>query len=358
MAIQFIQNDEGLKQLCGSLAGKPWIAFDTEFVRESTYYARLGLLQIATDETIACVDPLAVELAPLLDIVYDRSTLKVLHAGRQDLEVLYDLRRDVPRPIFDTQIAAALLGHPAQCGYGALVEAIAGIKLPKLHTRTNWEARPLSAEQLRYAADDVKYLRDVYRRLDNELTRLGRNQWLREECDALTDLALYRNDPELAYARITAGHNLPAASQPLLQALAAWRERTAQQRDRPRSWIATDAALLDIARVAPATLEALQAIAGSLAQSYGADMLGVIDRTRGATPQSFWAEPKPPTSAEKELARRLLDRIQSLGRAQNINPEIISTKRAVMTLIRDRAGPLTMGWRYELVGKELLALLG
>ncbi|MFL6649187.1 MAG: ribonuclease D [Sulfurifustaceae bacterium] len=355
-----IQDPRSLAELCGRLAAAPWVALDTEFVRESTYYAKLGLLQIALDEHVACVDPLAVDLTPLLDALYAPKVLKVMHAARQDVEVLYDLRRDTPRPLFDTQIAAALLGHTAQIGYGNLVEAVTGVKLPKLHTRTNWEARPLTAEQLRYAADDVIYLRDVYRRLDAELRARGRLAWLEEECTALADSALYRNDPELAYQRFGPGHALAAAAQPVLKALAAWRERTAQTRNRPRTWIASDAALIEIARASPTTREALarvREVTTGLVQTHGDDIVSVVRAAGAEPPQVFWNEPTPPTAAEQNLMRKLLARVNEVARANAISAEVLATRRSLSALIRDRAGPLARGWRYELIGRELVAML-
>src|ERR1051325_3027233 len=230
MDIQLVRDTASLLALCDEIAASRWIALDTEFTRESTYYAKLGLLQVAADDVIACVDPLSVDLGPILDLLYEPARLKILHAGRQDLEVLYDLRGNVPRPLFDTQIAAALLGHPAQVGYGALVDVIVNVKLPKLHTRTDWEARPLTTEQLRYAADDVRYLPLLHRALDNELRARGRHEWLTEECDALASVSLYDNDPQRAYHRLNPSHPIPPAAQVILKALATWRETTAQER--------------------------------------------------------------------------------------------------------------------------------
>lgn len=356
MTVTLIENTEALAQLCAQVQCSPWIALDTEFTRESTYYAKLGLVQIGTVDVLACVDPLAVDLTPLLDIIYDPARLKVLHAARQDLEVLYDIRRALPQPLFDTQIAAALLGYPDQVGYGALVESVTGVKLPKLHTRTDWEKRPLSPEQLRYAEDDVRYLRDVYHSLAADLERRQRGHWLAQECAALTDPALYRNDPERAYTRIKGGNALTPQAQPRLRALASWRERTAQQRDRPRGWILPDATLIDIARTAPQDAAALaaQALTPRQIESYGADILAALRAAGGE--EQIWTEAQPPTPAEQELARAMTARVQAVAQAQAINPTTIATKRSIFALIREDGGPLTQGWRWEVVGKELAAL--
>lgn len=360
MQIVLVQDHEALTRLCERLGHSRWIALDTEFTRESTYYAKLGLLQVGTDDVVACVDPLAVDLAPLLDLLYRPTVLKVLHAGRQDLEVLHDLRRDVPRPLFDTQIAAALVGYPGQIGYASLVEAVTGVKLPKLHTRANWEARPLGQEQLRYAGDDVTYLRDVYRQLEARLRDLGRTGWLAEECEALANPSLYRNDPEQAYTRVAAGHAVPPGAQPLLKALAVWREHTAQTRNRPRSWIASDAALIEIARAAPASHEALAQlphVPAAVLHRHGDAILNVVRETRQAPAERIWLDPRPPTPAEQALVRRMQERVVAVAANKHVSAEIIATRRSLFALVREQSGPLSRGWRHQLIGQELSGIL-
>ena len=361
MSYVLVEDAAALARVCTELAAKPWVALDTEFTRERTFYARLGLLQLATEDSVACVDPLRVDLGPLLEVLYDRRLLKVLHAGRQDLEVFHDLRGAVPQPVFDTQIAAALLGYAEQIGYAALVETITGVKLAKLHTRTNWEARPLSPEQLRYAADDVAYLRDVYRALHARLQDSGRLSWQSQECEALTNPQLYRNDPDTAHWRLGAGSRLEADSQPLLKALAAWRERTAQTRDRPRAWIVADAALMEIARGAPADLETLRALPGltsATVNAHGEEILQVVRAARDSAPALIWPTPESPTAAQQDLTRRMLERVKAVATEHTISPGVIATRRSVLELIHDRRGSLTEGWRRELIGAELLALVG
>ena len=191
MTASLIQDDAALRALCARLAGAEWIALDTEFMRVRTYSARLCLIQVATPQVIACVDPLALgadaqgrasaarggmpeaAIDPLLDVLYDARALKVLHAARQDLEVFFDIRQAVPAPVFDTQIAAALTGYDDQIGYSALVEKITGQLLPKVNQRADWAARPLTPELVAYAADDVRYLCEVYRHLEQNSPRSG-----------------------------------------------------------------------------------------------------------------------------------------------------------------------------------------
>jgi ribonuclease D len=163
--VRYVDTSEGLRNLCDALRGADWIALDTEFMREDTYYPRLCLLQLATSDTIACVDPLALTVAqldPLLDLLYDPAIIKVFHACSQDMEIFHLLRNELPAPVFDTQIAAPLLGYPVQASYARLVEDVLQVRLEKAHTRTDWSRRPLSPEQLDYAADDVRYLGPLY----------------------------------------------------------------------------------------------------------------------------------------------------------------------------------------------------
>jgi len=198
MTRELIDNPSALADLCRTLASSPWIALDTEFLRERTYYARLCLIQVGTPQLVACIDPLALEdLGPLHALLADRGLRKVLHAARQDLEVFNDLdsgggRHAVPAPVFDTQVAAAYLGYDDQIGYAALVAAVTGVTLDKAHTRTDWSVRPLSAAQLQYAEDDVRYLVPVYEVIRERLLAAGRLAWVEDDCARLTEPACTR----------------------------------------------------------------------------------------------------------------------------------------------------------------------
>lgn len=356
-----ITDVESLQSLCARLRDAPWIALDTEFMRVQTYRARLCLIQLSTPELVVCVDPLTLpDLKPLLDLLYQPTVLKVLHAARQDLEVLADLQGAPPPTVFDTQVAAALVGYDDQLGYGALVEAITGHKLDKLEARTDWAARPLSAAQLRYAADDVHYLRDVYLHLDARLKQLGREAWLAEECAALTDPALYRNDPMQAWRRLGAGATLAPSAQTLLVALATWREREAQQRDLPRGWVVPDPALIELARRAPDSIAALASIPElkpGVVRRDGETLLEIV-RAAQTTPARRWWEPTERLEpAQMELAKRLSGVAQQRARDANVSATLLAPKREVLRLIRgDTGGALLRGWRRALVGEELAGL--
>jgi ribonuclease D len=355
-----ITEPAALSELIDQLAQAPWIAVDTEFTRIRTYYARLGLVQIATPETIACVDPLALDIDRLLDVLYAPQPVKIFHAGRQDLEVLYDRRGAVPGPLFDTQIAAALVGYPEQIAYAALAEALAGVKLPKLHTRTDWEARPLSDEQLHYAEDDVRFLGMIYDALSAELDRRGRAAWLDEECAALGDPALYANDPARAYQRIKGRHLLAPAGQARLKRLAEWRERTAKARDLPRGWVAPDNVLIDIARSGATELAALARVRGvtpALVRAHGEELLELLRTDGEPAGEKLWSDPRPPSGDEQMLLRRLQARVEEAAADAGLAPAVVGGRKAVLELMRGGRGPLARGWRHTLVGHELVGML-
>ena len=198
-----IDTAEDLENLCHQLQDAAWLAVDTEFLRESTYFPKLCLLQIATPQLTACIDALSIsKIDVVLDLIYRKNIVKVMHAARQDLEIFYHLRGSLPQPVFDSQLAAPLLGHPEQMGYASLVEAFLGIHLSKAHTRTDWSQRPLSDAQLQYAADDVRYLAQLYPLLYAKLEQLDRLDWLADDFTALTDPVQYERPPEQAWLRV------------------------------------------------------------------------------------------------------------------------------------------------------------
>lgn len=358
-----IQDPTSLTRLCEQLRDRPWIALDTEFMRTRTYSARLCLVQVATPDVIACVDTLVLpDIEPLLDVIYSPGVLKVIHSARQDLEVFADIRGVPPVPVFDTQLAASLCGYDDQIGYGALVEAVTGHKLPKLHTRADWEMRPLPPEQLHYAEDDVRYLRDVYQSLAQKLETLGRTAWLTEECAMLTDPGLYRNDPRDAFRRLRQGHTLPPAAQTVLRELAAWRERTAQLSNLPRGWVASDAALVETALAAPQTIEELghiNGMGGAQSRKWGGEILEAIRHGQAAKAERLWDEPRRLDRHQQAVYERLQARVQTIAAEMKISPTLLAPRRELLKLIAgDLSGTLARGWRRALIGEELLRLCG
>jgi ribonuclease D len=348
-----------LRALAVRLAAQPRIALDTEFLRERTYRAQLCLLQIASPEETVCVDPLTLgELAPLTQVLTDPGVTKVMHASRQDLEVLLPLS-GLTQPVFDTQIAASLTGLPAQVGYAELVRRLLGTELAKSHTRTDWSRRPLSPEQIEYALDDVRYLLPLAAELEGQLERLGRRQWLAEELRPLADASALTLDPECAWLRLKGLRELDPARQRLAQALAAWRERSAVEHNRPRGWIMDDAVLREIVLQVPRTPEALTQIPEmppGLVKRRGAELLECVAAAQIPDPPPAAPPRARPDPARAALVKKLSSVSQAVARELNLMPEVLATRRDLEQFAEGRRdGIVLQGWRRELLGARLLA---
>jgi len=242
-----------LLKFCQSLKGTPFVTVDTEFMRESTYWPQLCLVQVAgPDDAVAAIDALApgIDLAPLFDLMDAPETLKIFHAARQDLEIFFHLMGHVPAPLFDSQVAAMVCGFGDQVGYENLIAKLTTARIDKSSRFTDWARRPLSERQITYALSDVTHLRDAYRKLAKELERNGREAWLDSEMAVLNSASTYEGNPDLAYKRIKARNPKPRVAA-LIKELAAWREREAKRRDVPRNRILRDDALMEIAHHAP-----------------------------------------------------------------------------------------------------------
>jgi len=360
----YIDTADKLRELCESLASVPWIALDTEFLREKTYFPKFCLLQIAAGEVVACVDPLAVEdLSPLLAILLDPGVTKVFHSGRQDMEIFYHLCGKLPGPVFDTQLAAPLLGLAEQVSYAGLVAELLGVNLTKSHSRTDWSRRPLSPEQIRYAADDVIYLAQAYRALLPRLEQLGRLGWLDGDFAELADPALYENPPDLAWQRVGGVYQLKPKPLSIVQTLAAWREQTARAQDLPRGWILKDDALLDLARQQPVNAEQLSHVRGideRMAKRHGATICKLIQEAAARPPQALADKGRSPKkTAEEEALLDLLMAVVRLRAAQNtLNPSTLAGRKDLEQLLDEEPhARLLHGWRKAMAGDELVAVL-
>jgi ribonuclease D len=337
------------------------IGLDTEFLRERTYRAQLCLVQIAAPDEALCIDPLALEdLAPLAGLLAAPAVLKVMHASRQDLEVLWPVA-GLTRPVFDTQIAASLAGFPAQVGYAELVRRLLGVELAKSHTRTDWSRRPLSPEQIEYAVDDVRYLLPMAAQLEEQLGRLGRLEWLGEELSVLTDERFLTIAPEEAWQRVKSLRDLDPARARLGRALAAWRERAAMAHNRPRGWILEDAVLREVVMQVPRTLAALAQVPQmppGLVKRRGAELLACVQGAQvpdPAPPLPVRARPDPVRAA---LVKRLGGITQSVARELGLVPEILATRRDLEQLADGaRDGAPLHGWRAQVLGGRLLTAL-
>src|SRR6185312_5784022 len=361
-AFQYIDTPAALEALCAKLKGQPWIAVDTEFMRERTYYPELCLVQVATDEVVACIDPLALpSLKPLLDVLLDPQTMKVLHAARQDLEIFYNLAGQVPAPVFDTQVVTRFLGLPDQAGYGAVVQTPLGITLDKSHARTDWMRRPLPPAALEYAADDVRHLRNLYKKLQTELASRGRTSWAEPELKALSDEKLYKPDPENAWQRIRGIQRMKPKAAALARPLAAWRERTAIAENRPRQWILKDEALMDLAKQQPADLASLAAVRGvgdGLAKRHGAELLKILGESAGKAPERERA-PAALTARQDALVDALYAVLRLKAAAGDVSPASLANRSELERLVRgERDLEIVKDWRLAMAGQALLDFLG
>lgn len=355
-----LDTQAALEPLVERLDAAPVVALDTEFLRESTYYAKLCLLQVGMSDEVACIDPLAgLDLARFWSVVLRERPLMLMHAARQDLELIRQHTGALPESLFDTQVAAALLGHPAQIGYAGLVERLLGVPLDKSHARTDWSRRPLAPAKLAYAADDVRYLPELHARLAEALEAQGRTAWAEEDCGALLAPALYENPPETAWQRVKGLRRLQGRAREAARALAAWREVTAEQLDRPRRWVLSDELLLALADAQPrdrAALEAVRGLPGGLIRRRGDALLEVLAAVPETPPTE--TDPAPLTDAEKKCLARLGTLTRECAAELGIESEVLATRAELTAAVRGtpEGRPFT-GWRGTLIGPRLLSAL-
>ncbi len=363
MQEHFIDTPDQLKQLCERLQGSPWLALDTEFIRERTYFPHFCLLQISNGEEAACVDPISLtDLSPLTELLFDKRIVKVFHAGRQDLEIFYQLWQRLPAPLFDTQIAASLLGQGEQIGYGGLVQKVLAIELEKGASRTDWSQRPLEQEQIRYALDDVIHLGEIYIQQRSALEKMDRLQWLEADFNNLADPATYQIIPEHCWKRVKGRQHLKGVQTAVLQQLAAWREERAINRDKPRKWIVKDEILFEMARRMPSDkkqLLKLRGVEARLVERHGDDLLQLIKRAR-TTPQAQWPiekQTKRPGPEQEALIDLLMCGLRLQAQQQKITPAIIAGRKELERLAKgERDIPLLTSWRKEVAGDVLWGL--
>ena len=363
--MDLITRTEDLAAACAKLSAAPFIAVDTEFMREQTFWPRLCLVQIASEDTEVLIDSMApdIDLKPLFDLMVDENVLKVFHSARQDVEIVHHLAGVIPHPIFDTQVAAMVCGFGEAVSYSMLVKRLLGRNLDKTSRFTDWSRRPLSERQLTYAIGDVTYLRDLYPKLRAQLDQSERASWLNEEMAVLTDPATYELHPEQAWRRLKMRVKTPKALAVLME-LAAWREREAQTQDVPRARILKDEALYDIAGQAPRSVEelgSLRSLHNGFARSQrGRAVLEAVARGLERDPKTVppvqRGEPMPPEAqAVVDLLRVLLK--ATAGR-HGVAPKLIATSDELEQIARsdDADSAALRGWRRKLFGEDALAL--
>lgn len=361
----YISDQESLEAFVERARSSSVLAIDTEFLREKTYYAKLCLLQMATDDEVVIVDPFAVRsLAALTPLLQDESVMKLFHSGGQDLEILYRMTGVLPAPVFDTQVAAALLGHTMQVGYGALVHSLCGVTLKKTDSFTDWSRRPLSESQLEYAADDVIYLPEMYRTMRNRLETKGRLAWLANDFAELSDPARYEEDPRLRYRRLKRGSSLSRQQLSAAREAAAWREVEARKRDIPRKWVITDEQIVEVCKREARTIDELFMVRGMRDRLTTRDARALVACMKAGMdlPSEQWPEldraskSEPNVDAQLDLMTAL---VRLRARENDIAMQALASHSDLAQVARGYTEGVDVlrGWRRAMVGEELLELL-
>lgn len=355
-----LRTDDDLARI---IPGQSRIGVDTEFVREKTFHAQLCLVQIATERQIFCADPMGIDAkneeraASLWQAILTPTW--VLHSGRQDLEVVYQATGRLPSALFDTQVAAALVGYQPQLGYASLVKECFGVELAKSHTRANWAQRPLSDKLIHYAAEDVQYLLQAEDVLSERLDQAGRLAWAVEDSLALLDPSLYENDPAQAIERLKGARNLRGPARTAAVRLAAWREREALRSNRPRQWIMRDATLLDLAVNRPDSTGKLRMTPGLSPKTVarvGEALLRELAKARGD--ESDYRPPGRPGESQKAALKEMQKEVADVARELDLATELIAPKKELSAaMLGQRELRIFRGWRHELIGERLLKIL-
>jgi ribonuclease D len=364
--IPMITTTDALAAFCASVTNDLYVTVDTEFLRETTYYPKLCLIQIAGEKADALIDPLApgLSLQPFFDLMANTSVLKVFHAASQDIEILVNMANIVPTPVFDTQIAAMVCGFGDQVGYEAIVRKLVGAQIDKSSQFTDWSRRPLTHKQMAYALSDVTHLRVVYEKLQAQIDAENRNDWLEGELADLADASNYRVDPEQSWRRIKARIQ-SKKQQSVLMSVAAWREREAQTKNVPRGRILKDDAVGEIAIQMPQTNEAMHQLRllprGSADSSIGKGILVAVKEALARDPADI---PSPKgrgdemTSSQEAAAEVLKLALKIVSERAGVAPKLLASSADIDAIaVSDEADvPAMHGWRREVFGDMALAL--
>ena len=364
--MNLISTTADLAAACAAIASSDHVAVDTEFMRDTTFWPRLCLIQMATPDTgVVLVDAIApdLDLAPFFELMANERVTKVFHAARQDVEIVFHLGGLIPHPLFDTQVAAAVCGHGESVGYEALVRAMTGGSIDKTHRFTDWARRPLSDDQLVYAAADVIHLLPIYAKLQSEIDELGRQEWIREEMDILTSPQTYNTDPEIAWKRLKMKVRKPREFA-ILKAVAAWRDREAQTRDVPRGRILKDDAIYEIALHAPDSEAALRRLrtvpSGYERSAAGRELVSIVQAVRSQPVDDL--PPVPRTDGPVRLPGAVSDLLKVLLKhvadQNRVAARMVANSDDIEAIAADDEAhvPALHGWRREIFGEQALAL--
>ena len=362
--MDLISTSDDLAAVCARMAKHPFVTVDTEFLRETTYYPLLCVAQMASPEEAVVVDALVtgLDLSPLFALMANESIIKVFHAARQDIEIVWNMAKTIPHPIVDTQVAAMVLGYGDSISYDQLVQRITGDTLDKSHRFTDWTRRPLSDAQIAYALSDVTHLRDVYLKLAEDLDKRGRNNWVEAEMEVLTSPETYRADPERAWERLKSRVRKPKELAVLME-VAAWREREAQTRDVPRGRVIKDDVIGDIAVQAPTSIERLGHLRslpkGFERSRWGEQIIEAVKRGLERDPKTLPRlerfRPAANGAATVELLKVLL---RMTAERHGVAAKVIATIDDLDRIDADDEAdvPALKGWRRDLFGEKALAL--
>lgn len=356
-----VENDAQLKEFLALCEKSSYMAIDTEFLREKTYYAKLCLIQVAIEGASAIIDPFTIEdLTVMAPVLTNKNIVKIFHASSQDIEILYHETGVVPTPVFDTQVAAALLGKSQQASYAALVQSFCQVTLPKKDSFTDWSRRPLSPSQVEYAADDVTYLPRIYNDMVKQLTEKGRMSWLDDAFAEISNPRKYEVDPRSRYRKLKRVNQLSPRQMAAAREFAAWRELRAQKLNIPRKWVVSDEQIVEACRREPRSLDELYMVRGLRDSLKAGDARHVLKLIQAGLncPEEDLPQTKVSQRSEAnvDIAVDLMNAIVRLRARENkIAPQTLAPHAELMKLARghDEDCDLLKGWRYRVVGKEL-----
>ena len=358
-----ITSSADLEAFVDQISPSRWLAMDTEFMRESTYYPKLCLIQLATEEVSACIDVLTLDhIDPLIELLQQKSQLKIFHSSRQDLEVLYAEYEFLPQPLFDTQIAASILGLDEQISYAELVSQKLSVHLPKTESRTDWKKRPLTDAQIEYALDDVNHLGFLHSHLTKDLEAKNRAHWLEEECEQLLSIPNYVIAPDQAWKQVKGTGKLSAKQFYYVHTIAAWREQTAQTRNLPRRWVLPDPAIIELAQIkdfsGSSISQCLQEYAPK-SMRHAEKIAAILQQPISAEIEASLSQPidRRLSKEQRNLVKTLMAFTRNRSEQIETSSSILANRKSLVDLVLGHQSKVASGWRKSEIGDELIKLV-
>lgn len=362
-APKVITHDADLAQFVEEISSSPWLALDTEFMRESTYYPELCLIQIATENASACIDVLNLDhIDPLLTLLKQQQQVKIFHSCRQDLEVFYATYKIIPQPLFDTQVAASILGLDEQISYAELVSHISGTKLDKTESRTDWKKRPLTSAQIDYALDDVNYLSTLYVELSKTLQNKNRHHWLEEECEQLTQTSNYFISPEEAWSLVKGFGKLNPKQFYYLRKIAHWRETLAQTKNLPRRWLLPDTAIVELSQLEDINFNSIKDCLNEHAIKLIRHTEKLVDILQQTIPEREASELQAPennrlSKEQRTLVKKLMETTRNKALEIDTSASLLANRKSLVNLVLGKQSKVSSGWRKNQIAGELQSII-